>query len=285
MFAIMESMPWKVKRRERIDPEELQGVAAGSTYSKEKREVEEGHCSNMADAMRNEEELRNIFMKVVMSLRTMPAREPARKQKEATSLQDATGQRNNNKAAYTLLTLQYTALANGWGPIEKTGQLAAALEGEALQVLLDRSTEELSSNDDLATALKCRLGGVEPAVGLRQCLAIRYRKPGEKLSMLVADVRYLAWRGYPDFLSATQEDLAMEAFTRGLTPTALRQQVRIAAPTSLKLALAQAERVEAVLEESECSRTAGEAQTEETKPNRGPIVQPGEWCPSLSRSS
>ncbi|MGH0154337.1 UNVERIFIED_CONTAM: hypothetical protein FKN15_027174 [Acipenser sinensis] len=244
MFAIMESMPWKVKQRERIDPEELQGVAAGSTDRKEKREVEEGHCSNMADAMRNEEGLRNIFMKEVMSPRTMPAREPARKQKEATSLQDATGQRNNNKAAYTLLTLQYTA-----------------------------------------TSLKCQLGTVEPAVGQRQRLAIRYRKPGEKLSMLVADVRYLAWRGYPDFLSAAQEDLAMEAFTQGLTPTALHQQVRIAAPTSLKLALAQAERVEAVLEESECSRTAGEAQTEKMKPNRGPTVQLGEWCPSLSRCS
>ncbi|MGH0142014.1 UNVERIFIED_CONTAM: hypothetical protein FKN15_074968 [Acipenser sinensis] len=56
------------------------------------------------------------------------------------------------------------------GPIEKAGQLAAAL---------DLSTEELASYDDLATVLECRFGRVEPAVGLRQRLGTRYRKPWE----------------------------------------------------------------------------------------------------------
>ncbi|MGH0132973.1 UNVERIFIED_CONTAM: hypothetical protein FKN15_020891 [Acipenser sinensis] len=45
-------------------------------------------------------------------------------------------------------------------------------------------------------------------------------------------------RGYPT---------AVEAFVRGLTPTALRQPVLIAAPTSLELAVTRAKRVEAVL--------------------------------------
>ncbi|MGH0148965.1 UNVERIFIED_CONTAM: hypothetical protein FKN15_013925 [Acipenser sinensis] len=91
------------------------------------------------------------------------------------------------------------ALTNGWGPTKKAEQLAAALEGEALQVLLDLGPDTM--------------------------------------------------RGYPECLPATQEDLAMEAFLCGLTPTALHQQVWLAAPTSLEFALAHAEWVDAVLEE------------------------------------
>ncbi|MGH0144064.1 UNVERIFIED_CONTAM: hypothetical protein FKN15_005223 [Acipenser sinensis] len=39
--------------------------------------------------------------------------------------------------------------------------------------------------------------------------------------------RLLTWQGYPDYPLTVQEDLAMEAFIRGLTPTLLRQQVRL----------------------------------------------------------
>ncbi|MGH0181216.1 UNVERIFIED_CONTAM: hypothetical protein FKN15_006293 [Acipenser sinensis] len=81
-----------------------------------------------------------------------------------------------------------------------------------------------------------RFGRVEPAVGLRLHLANRTKAPREKLGVPAADVRYLARRGYPTFPPATQEDLAVEAFVRRLTPTALCQQVRFAAPTSLELA-------------------------------------------------
>ncbi|RXM98954.1 hypothetical protein EOD39_12402 [Acipenser ruthenus] len=44
------------------------------------------------------------------------------------------------------------------------------------QVLLDLSTEELASYDDLATALECRFRRVAPAASLATC----YLKPGEK---------------------------------------------------------------------------------------------------------
>ncbi|MGH0123370.1 UNVERIFIED_CONTAM: hypothetical protein FKN15_028461 [Acipenser sinensis] len=154
------------------------------------------------------------------------------------------------------------ALNNAWSPTEKAGQLAAALDGKALQVLLDLGPDELDSYDVIATALDRRFGRVEPAVGLRQRLATRIRGPGEKLGVLAADVLYLARRGYPNYPPATQGDLAMEAFGRGLTPNALREQVRLAAPTSLELALAHAERVEAVLEEGERDWAPGGNQRE-----------------------
>ncbi|MGH0188450.1 UNVERIFIED_CONTAM: hypothetical protein FKN15_029733 [Acipenser sinensis] len=171
----MESMPRKARQREQTEQEELKGAAAGSTDGKEKREVEAGH----EDAMRNEEEWRNIVVK---------------------------------------------------------NKLAAAQEGEAPLVLLDRSAEEMASCEDLATALDCWFGRVEPAVGLRQRLATRYSKPGEKPGVLAANLRYVAWRGYPNFLPAAQEDLVMEAFIRGLTPAALRQQLQVTLNNTFKQA-------------------------------------------------
>ncbi|MGH0174537.1 UNVERIFIED_CONTAM: hypothetical protein FKN15_068431 [Acipenser sinensis] len=60
----MESMLCKARQREQTEQEELKGAAAGSTDSKEKREVEAGR----EDAMRNEEEWRNIVVKNKISL-------------------------------------------------------------------------------------------------------------------------------------------------------------------------------------------------------------------------
>ncbi|MGH0161200.1 UNVERIFIED_CONTAM: hypothetical protein FKN15_044697 [Acipenser sinensis] len=81
-------------------------------------------------------------------------------------------------------------------------------------------------------ALDRRFGKVEPVVGLRQHLATRKRVSAEKLGVIAANVLYLAHRGYPDYPLATQGDLAMEAFIRGLTSTDLRQSQT---PTRLRL--------------------------------------------------
>ncbi|MGH0135255.1 UNVERIFIED_CONTAM: hypothetical protein FKN15_057299 [Acipenser sinensis] len=143
------------------------------------------------------------------------------------------------------------ALANNWRIEEQAGQLAAALEGKAMQALLDLDPEKPCDFHTLSTALQHRFGQVESAVSLRDRLAIRKRASGEKLGILAADTKYLARRGYPGLPPAVQEDLAMEAFIRGLNPTALRQQVRLIAPTSLEQALTHALRIEAVLEEGE----------------------------------
>ncbi|MGH0159399.1 UNVERIFIED_CONTAM: hypothetical protein FKN15_037244 [Acipenser sinensis] len=124
-----------------------------------------------------------------------------------------------------------------------------------MQALLDLDPEEPCDFHTLSTALQRRFGQVESAVSLRNLLATRKRASGEKLGILAADTKYLARRGYPGLPPAVQEDLAMEAFIRGLNPTALRQQVRLVAPTSLEQALTHALSIEAVLEEGERVRT------------------------------
>ncbi|MGH0132156.1 UNVERIFIED_CONTAM: hypothetical protein FKN15_034862 [Acipenser sinensis] len=152
---------------------------------------------------------------------------------------------------------QIVAQANGWNQRERAVRLAAALEGEALRALLDLNEAELADSQAVLTALDRRFGSAEPAVNLRQRLASRSRQPGEKLGVFAAEVRYLARKGYPTFTAEAQEDLATEAFLRGLTPESLRQHVRLSAPTSLELALKQAKVVEEVLEEGTLTRTSG----------------------------
>ncbi|MGH0119816.1 UNVERIFIED_CONTAM: hypothetical protein FKN15_000900 [Acipenser sinensis] len=149
---------------------------------------------------------------------------------------------------------QMVAQANGWNQAEKAVQLAAALEGEALRALLDLSDEELADYRAVVTALDHRFGGTKPATSLRQCLASRTRHSGEKLGVFAAEIRYLTRKGYPHFAAEVQEDLATEAFLRGLTPDALRRHVRLTAPASLELALSQAKMVEEVLEENPLNR-------------------------------
>ncbi|MGH0150048.1 UNVERIFIED_CONTAM: hypothetical protein FKN15_020471 [Acipenser sinensis] len=149
---------------------------------------------------------------------------------------------------------QMVAQANGWNQAEKAVQLAAALEGEALRALLDLSDEELADYRAVVTALDHRFGGTEPATSLRQRLASRTRHSGEKLGVFAAEIRYLTRKGYPHFAAEVQEDLATEAFLRGLTPDALRRHVRLTAPASLELALSQAKMVEEVLEENPLNR-------------------------------
>ncbi|RXM98752.1 hypothetical protein EOD39_12681 [Acipenser ruthenus] len=155
---------------------------------------------------------------------------------------------------------QTVAQANGWSQRERAVRLIAALEGEALRALLDLNEMELTDSQAVLTALDRHFGSAEPAVNLRQHLASRSRRPGEKLGMFAAEVHYLTRKGYPSFTAEAQEDMATEAFLRGLTPESLRQHVRLSAPASLELAMKQAKAVEEVLEEGALMRTPGSNQ-------------------------
>ncbi|MGH0138383.1 UNVERIFIED_CONTAM: hypothetical protein FKN15_037458 [Acipenser sinensis] len=55
--------------------------------------------------------------------------------------------------------------------------------------------------------------------------------PGEPLGQFSADIRYLVQQEYNGFTAAAKDDLATEAFLRGLTLDALRHHVRLTTPT------------------------------------------------------
>ena len=72
------------------------------------------------------------------------------------------------------------------------------------------------------------------------CQKISGQIYGEKLGVSAAELRYMAQNGISDFDEMTWSILAKEAFSHGLLPIPLRQQVRLMDPTSLGEALDQA---------------------------------------------
>ena len=116
-----------------------------------------------------------------------------------------------------------------------------------LQVLLDIAPTEQQDLQALTMALQRRFGQRLFTDQSREQLASRHRQEGESLGTFAADVQLHAQRGYPQFHTAAQEELALHAFLRGLTPERLRQHVRLAMPQFLSEALREAERAEAVL--------------------------------------
>ena len=146
-----------------------------------------------------------------------------------------------------LAQVKMAELHNGWSTQETAAHIALALEGKALQVLLDLMPHEQRDYLTLAAALERRFGQRISTEQMRDKLAHRRRMEGETLGAYAADVRYYTQRGYPTFAAAACEELALSAFIQGLTPERLKEHLRIKAPATLQGALEEAERVETVL--------------------------------------
>lgn len=129
----------------------------------------------------------------------------------------------------------------GWSKEDSAAQLALALEGPALQVLLDLTPAEQRDYDILTGALEQRFGVRQTAEQRREQLVGRRRKEGESLGALAADVRFYVQRGYLHCAAAAQEELALHAFLQALLPEKLRQHVRLSSPRTLTQALEEAE--------------------------------------------
>ncbi|CAM9146342.1 unnamed protein product [Lampetra planeri] len=99
----------------------------------------------------------------------------------------------------------------------------------------------------LKTAIQHRFGCRPHADDARDLLTKRKRGVEESLGAYAADLRAYARRGHPDFGETVQEELAVQAFIRGLQPERLKEYLRLHAPSTLTAALAEAERVEHVL--------------------------------------
>lgn len=147
-----------------------------------------------------------------------------------------------------LAQVDLAALHDGWSREETAIHLALALEGPALQVLIDLSPDERRDIQALTAALSRRFGQRTSAEQSREELATRRRREGESVGAFAADIRVYARKGYPIFQSDVREELSLHAFLRGLTPERLRQHVRLLTPRDPSEALREAERAEEVLQ-------------------------------------
>ncbi|KAJ7996471.1 hypothetical protein DPEC_G00237410 [Dallia pectoralis] len=135
------------------------------------------------------------------------------------------------------------ASANQWSAM----QLAAVLEGEARRVLLDLTAVEMTDPLAIARAIERQFGDPMSSSAARRRFNERARKDGEKLGVYAAELRHLARKAFPEFQDEQRSLLAKEAFISGLTPHALRQQVRLNNPGSWEEALERAQEVEYIL--------------------------------------
>ncbi|KAJ8007556.1 hypothetical protein DPEC_G00095270 [Dallia pectoralis] len=129
------------------------------------------------------------------------------------------------------------ASANQWSDAESAMQLAAVLEGEARRVLLDLTAVELTDPLAIARAIERQFGEPMSSSAARRRFNERSRKDGEKLGVYAAELQHLARKAFPEFQDEQRSLLAKEAFISGLTPHALRQQVRLNNPGSWEEAL------------------------------------------------
>lgn len=146
-----------------------------------------------------------------------------------------------------LAQIDLAADHEGWSPGTTAVHLALALEGRALQALVDLPAAEQRDLQALKDALQLRFGQRASAERSREELANRRRRSGESLGAFAADLQLFTRRGYAGFPTAAREELCCQAFLRGLTPEQLRQHVRLLYPQSMREALRMAEQAEEVM--------------------------------------
>ncbi|CAL9695282.1 unnamed protein product [Knipowitschia caucasica] len=105
---------------------------------------------------------------------------------------------------------------SGWSDDETATHLALALEGVALQILLDLSLEDQQDLRALMIGLERRFGKRLHAEESREQLSGLYQKEGENLGTFAANIQFHTQRGYPQFPIAARDELALHAFLQAL---------------------------------------------------------------------
>ncbi|KAJ8333601.1 hypothetical protein SKAU_G00416090 [Synaphobranchus kaupii] len=146
-----------------------------------------------------------------------------------------------------LAQLELAAQLASWTPEQTAGHLALALEGPALEAILDLPPAERQNLQALTAALQRRFTQHRSAEASWEKLLSRYRCEEESWGKVAADVQRYAREAYPEFDAAAQEKLALHAVLRALTPERLRDHVSLAQPGSISEALSKTTRAEDTL--------------------------------------
>ncbi|KAJ8364253.1 hypothetical protein SKAU_G00130840 [Synaphobranchus kaupii] len=155
--------------------------------------------------------------------------------------------RQDNPASSYLAQLELAAQLGGWTPEQIAGHLALALQGPALEAILDLPPAERQNLQALTAALQRRFIQHRSAEASWEKLPSRYRCEEESWGKVAADVQRYACEAYPEFDAAAQEKLVLHAFLRALTPERLRDNVSLAQPGSISEALIKTTRAEDTL--------------------------------------
>lgn len=129
---------------------------------------------------------------------------------------------------------------NRWSNEEKAMQLGMSLQGEALRVLGDLSSEVKEDYDALVKELTQRFNPAEREAAWRLEFRNRARKPKETIMQFGYELRRLAVKAFPKLPLLSREQWVMDQFSNGLLDDDTRMHVQFGHPKTLTEAISLA---------------------------------------------
>ncbi len=146
-----------------------------------------------------------------------------------------------------LTHFEMCAELSGWSDREKATQLAASLDGQALQVLSNLPWGERLNFNHLVSALQNRFQNPHLQNLHRVQLSNRKRRENESMLQLGEDMKRLARLAYPLMTETVRDELTMEFFINSLDDVDTRWKIRQCRPKSTEEAVCYATELDSFL--------------------------------------
>ena len=180
-------------------------------------------------------------VKPQLAAKPEPAMDQGRSDKRLPQNYDGTGPWNAYFAQFQIIAKQ-----NRWLDNEKATQLAASLQGKALEVLGHLSESQYLDFSFLVSALNQRFGSDHQEEAFRVQFRTRRRRQHEPLPELAQDLERLGYLAYPTIPREYMEIWVRDQFIESLDRADLRLAVQKERPATIREALACALEMESV---------------------------------------
>jgi hypothetical protein len=161
--------------------------------------------------------------------------------------------------------LDVVSAANSWDNITKAFQLAAALRGEAADILQTLPVDKRADFQSLTGALELRFGESHLKDFNRLQLKSRRQKAGETLQELAAEIEKLSQLAFSECPTDVRDGLALQYFVDAIRDPEIQQALRIADNKDLKSALVYAMKIESAQQATKKEHRFVRGATAETK--------------------
>jgi hypothetical protein len=161
--------------------------------------------------------------------------------------------------------LEVVAAANSWDNVTKAFQLAAALRGEAADILQTLPADKRADFQALVSALELRFGESHLKDFNRLQLKSRRQKAGETLQELAAEIEKLSQLAFSECPTDVRDGLALQYFIDAIRDPEIQQALRIADNKDLKSALVYAMKIESAQQATKKEHRFVRGATVETK--------------------
>ncbi|GBM26367.1 hypothetical protein AVEN_239365-1 [Araneus ventricosus] len=146
----------------------------------------------------------------------------------------------DGQTSWTVFRTQFDVVssANGWNNRVKASQLVAFLQGSAAEVLQGIPSDKLTDPTTIENVLEARFGYSHLTQFYKTELKTRWKKPGESLQVLAADVKRLMSLAYAECPQDVRDSLPAQYFVDAIRDEDTQHSTRLMDAKDLKSALA-----------------------------------------------